>query len=164
MAAPQESTQALAVNADGQVQPPSGGPTEEILECKLCCSEFGPDPVDALVCGHVFHTDCIHKWMEFIRKPKAECCPHKCHCVQVPTEDGAQMMDDDNDQQVGDSNIDDEDKVDLDDLQAKDDHTAQGCSCSTNQSQSTGMGSLLILLFGAFVSRRRCATDSEGNQ
>ena len=80
----------LAVNADGQVQPPSGGPTEEILECKLCWSEFGSDPVEALVCGHVFHTDCIHQWMDVSGKAKAECCPYKCHqtmVVQVPAKD-----------------------------------------------------------------------------
>ena len=48
--------------------------------------------------------------MDISRKPKAMCCPYRCHLtfVQVPTEDDTQMMDDDNDQQAGDSNIDDE--------------------------------------------------------
>ena len=99
----------LAVNADGQVQPPSGGLTEVTSECKLCLSEFGSDPVEALVCGRVFHTACIHKWMDISRKPKAECCPYKCHLtfVQVPTQDDTQMMDVDDDQQAADTNIDD---------------------------------------------------------
>ena len=80
----------LVVNAEGQVQPPSGGPTSYSLECKLCCSESGSDPVDALVCGHVFHTDCISRWMEVTRRTKAECCPYKCHqnmVMQVPAKD-----------------------------------------------------------------------------
>ena len=83
VAAPQESTQALAVNADGQVQPPSGGPTEYILECTLRCFEFGSDPVESSVCGHVFHTDCIKRWMEVTRRTKAECWPYKCHQTMV---------------------------------------------------------------------------------
>ena len=80
----------LAVNADGQVQPPSGGLTEVTSECKFCLSEFGSDPVEALVCGHVFHTDCINRWMEVTRRTKAECCPYKCHqtiVMQVDTKD-----------------------------------------------------------------------------
>ena len=98
----------LAVNADGQVQPPSGGPIEEIIECKFCLSEFGSDPVEGLLCGHTFHTACIHKWMDISRKPRAEWCPYKCHqtiVVQVPAQDDTQKMDVD-DQQVVDTNVD----------------------------------------------------------
>ena len=107
----------LAVNADGQVQPPSGGQAGELNECKFCLSEFGSDPVEGLLCGHVFHTDCIHKWMEVSLKPKAECCPYKCHLtfVQVPTQDDTQMMDVDNDQQAGDTNIDDDQQAQSED-------------------------------------------------
>ena len=92
----------FAVNADGQVQPPSGGPTEEILECKFCLSEYGSDPVEGLLCGHVFHTACIHRWMEISHKPKAKCCPYKCllTSVQIPVHVDTQMMDDGNDQQA----------------------------------------------------------------
>ena len=100
----------LAVNADGQVQPPSGGLTEVINECKFCLSEFGSDPVEGLLCGHVFHTACINRWMEVTRKPKAECCPYKCHqtiVVQVPAQDDRQTMDVDG-QQVADTNVDDD--------------------------------------------------------
>ena len=98
----------LAVNAEGQVQPPSGGPTEEILGCKFCLSEFGSDPVEGLLCGHVFHTDCINRYMEITCKPKAECCPYKCHhsmVVQVPVQDDTQTMDVD-DHPVADTNAD----------------------------------------------------------
>ena len=61
------------------------------------------------MCGHVFRTDCFKRWMEVTRRTKDECCPYKCHqtFVQVPTQDDTQMMDVDNDQQSGDSNIDD---------------------------------------------------------
>ena len=61
------------------------------------------------MCGHVFHTDCIHKFIEPIRKPKAECCPFKCHHImfaQVPAQDDTQMM---NDDQPDDTNVDDVD-------------------------------------------------------
>ena len=107
----------LAVNADGQVQPPSGGQTEAINECKFCLSEFGSDPVEALVCGHVFHTDCIHKWMDVSGKSKAESCPYKCHLtwVQVPTHDDTQMMDVEEDQQGGDTNIEDDQQAQSED-------------------------------------------------
>ena len=42
------------------------------------------------MCGHVFHTTCIHRYMEVSGKPKSECCPYKCHqtmVVQVPAKD-----------------------------------------------------------------------------
>ena len=48
--------------------------------------------------------------MEITRKPKAECCPYKCHqtiVVQVPAQDDTQTMDV-NDQQVADTNVDDD--------------------------------------------------------
>ena len=77
-AAPQESTQVVAVNA---VATPlrsvsgsatgvhSGGPTEDILQFKFCLEELGSDLVEGLMCGHVFHTACIHTWTDFIRIP-----------------------------------------------------------------------------------------------
>ena len=59
-------------------------------ECKFCLSEFGSDPVEGSLCGHVFHTDCIKRWMEVTRRTKAECCPYKCHqtiVMQVDAKD-----------------------------------------------------------------------------
>ena len=55
--------------------------------------------------------------MAFSRKPKAECCPYKCHLtfVQVPTQDDTQMMDVDNDQHAGDTNIDDDQQAQSED-------------------------------------------------
>ena len=107
----------LAVHADGQVQPPSGGLTEVTSECKFCLSEFGSDPVEGLMCGHVFRTDCIHKWMDVSGKSKAESCPYKCHLtwVQVPTHDDTQMMDVEEDQQGGDTNIEDDQQAQSED-------------------------------------------------
>ena len=46
--------------------------------------------MEALLCGHVFHTACINRWMEVTRRTKAECCPYKCHqnmVMQVPAKD-----------------------------------------------------------------------------
>ena len=55
--------------------------------------------------------------MDISRKPKAECCPYKCHLtfVQVPTQDDTQMMDVDNDQQAGDTNIEDDQQAQSED-------------------------------------------------
>ena len=88
-----------------------------MIECKLCCSEFGSDPVEGLLCGHVFHTDCIHKLMDVSCKPKAECGSYKCHLtfVQVPTQDDTQLMDVEEDQQVGDTNIVDDQQAQSED-------------------------------------------------
>ena len=55
---------------------------------------------------------------EFSGKAKADCCPYKCHLhfVQVPAEDDTQMIDDDNDQRAGDSNIDGDQQSEDDEL------------------------------------------------
>ena len=36
---------------------------------------------EALLCGHVYHSECIQKYSVICGKPKAESCPLKCQVV-----------------------------------------------------------------------------------
>ena len=61
------------------------------LTCGICLQEHGDDPVEALECGHVFHTVCLQDWFQTATPaPMVGDCPNRCHLLlrgqqQVPT-------------------------------------------------------------------------------
>ena len=59
-----------------------------------CCQQDLKDgtPVEALTCGHVFHTECIERNMQVHGKPRAELpCP-VCKTVAVATVEDPEVM------------------------------------------------------------------------
>ena len=50
------------------------------LTCGICLQEHGDDPVEALACGHVFHTECLTDWFRTATPaPMVGDCPKRCH-------------------------------------------------------------------------------------
>ena len=47
----------------------------------LCQSVSGTEPVEALECGHTFHTACIDEYVRARTRSltRPACCPYKCH-------------------------------------------------------------------------------------
>ena len=74
-------------------EPPAGQAHSE-LECRICHDTFGEQQVEALLCGHVFHTDCINNYCRISDKTRQNCCPFKCHAASI---DVAFDEDDDDD-------------------------------------------------------------------
>ena len=57
---------------------PSAGEGEAI--CAICQFPLqGGGEVEALGCGHAFHSDCINSYAMHRSKPKYMCCPLKCN-------------------------------------------------------------------------------------
>ena len=44
----------------------------------FCRSDLGSDGLEALLCGHVFHTSCIEDYMSATGKSRQQACPYKC--------------------------------------------------------------------------------------
>ena len=61
---------------DGATQPAGdAGPPE----CVFCRDVLGTIGVEALECGHTYHTECLNGYMEATGKDKSNACPFKCH-------------------------------------------------------------------------------------
>ena len=88
---PQQPLQAPPVQQPEQQDPAASqsiqAPTEqqqpEQLQCVFCREPFGDQPVEALLCGHTFHSDCIQNYLQVTNKTKATSCPFKCHKSSV---------------------------------------------------------------------------------
>ena len=52
-------------------------------ECIFCCGMFGDQETEALMCGHIFHTQCLNNDIASSGESKARCCPYRCH-VNAP--------------------------------------------------------------------------------
>ena len=53
------------------------------LLCAMCQDAFGETEVEAMACGHVFHSACIRKWMQAEGKERSDCCAFKCDIEQI---------------------------------------------------------------------------------
>ena len=47
--------------------------------CVLCQHKFGDEECESLICGHVFHAECLADYISTTGKPKTHCCPIKCY-------------------------------------------------------------------------------------
>lgn len=60
-----------------QVQNPAA---DEPNKCAFCLQDLGDLPVEALLCGHVFHTACVEDYLSATNRDRNTCrCPFKCH-------------------------------------------------------------------------------------
>ena len=50
----------------------------QILECKICLAPLSDSPVEALLCGHTFHTACIDRYAETTGRSRENSCSFKC--------------------------------------------------------------------------------------
>lgn len=50
----------------------------DALTCVICLQPLADGPCEALLCGHVFHTQCIEQLAAIRQLPKADTCPLKC--------------------------------------------------------------------------------------
>ena len=48
-------------------------------QCPFCHSPLTEEVREALECGHVFHTECLDRYVEVTGKRRREACPYKCH-------------------------------------------------------------------------------------
>ena len=54
--------------------------------CVFCQMELGRhSPVEALLCGHTFHTACIDDYIAATNKARTHCCPFKCRSQDFVT-------------------------------------------------------------------------------
>ena len=44
---------------------------------------YGDDATEALLCGHVCHSECIQNWMKVSKAEKWQSCPYKCHLTRA---------------------------------------------------------------------------------
>lgn len=68
--------------SEGEDAEPELAPGEERSEltCGICLQPHGEDAVEALECGHVFHSECLDKWWKTASPaPEAGDCPNRCH-------------------------------------------------------------------------------------
>ncbi len=88
----QQPPQAASV---GQQQSPPSQPTQELMtrNCSFCLQELLTGDVEALECGHVFHSACIARDMEVTGKPLRETCVYRCHRSTGASSGLADMLD-----------------------------------------------------------------------
>ena len=55
-----------------------GAGAADALTCVICLQPLADGPCEALLCGHVFHTQCIQQLAAIRQLPKADVCPLKC--------------------------------------------------------------------------------------
>ena len=52
-------------------------------QCTICMDDLicrqNPRPVEALLCGHTFHTECLEALLEARHCTRFEACPYRCH-------------------------------------------------------------------------------------
>ena len=54
-------------------------PKKDHLTCGICLQLHGDDPVEALECGHVFHSECLSDWYRTATPaPQVGDCPNRC--------------------------------------------------------------------------------------
>ncbi len=46
--------------------------------CVICQDTLGTEDVTALACAHVFHSECLAKFMDVTGKSMEEACPYRC--------------------------------------------------------------------------------------
>jgi dissimilatory sulfite reductase (desulfoviridin) alpha/beta subunit len=63
--------------------------------CVFCRSDLGRDGVEALLCGHTFHSTCIEQYMSATGRSRVSCCPYKCAQSQLFAVAGAHPPGDD---------------------------------------------------------------------
>ena len=51
----------------------------DVPMCVFCREDLGRLSVEALMCGHAFHTTCIDEYIAASNKSRMTCCPFKCH-------------------------------------------------------------------------------------
>jgi hypothetical protein len=81
-AAPEPAPEPAVVAGAGEAAVPLNVPM-----CVFCREDLGRLSVEALMCGHAFHTTCIHDYMAATGKSRINCCPFKCHCQALPVAD-----------------------------------------------------------------------------
>ncbi len=61
----------------GGLEAAAASATDSGPHCTICFDSLNDNssPVQALVCGHVFHRACILKAWSFVRPHQAKCCP-----------------------------------------------------------------------------------------
>ena len=52
--------------------------SEEELECRICLAPLAESPVEGLNCAHVFHAECITRYMRVKGASREDACPFKC--------------------------------------------------------------------------------------
>ena len=57
------------------------------IMCVFCREDLGRHSVEALMCGHAFHTACIDDYIAATNKSRMTCCPFKCHTQALPVAD-----------------------------------------------------------------------------
>ena len=55
--------------------------------CVFCREDLGRLSVEALMCGHAFHTTCIDDYIAATNKSRTTCCPFKCQVQAFPVAD-----------------------------------------------------------------------------
>jgi len=59
--------------------PAAGSEFSEGNLCVICQDSLGTEPVEALLCSHVFHTTCLDKYCSATGRDRTLACPMKCH-------------------------------------------------------------------------------------
>ena len=57
----------------------AGEPAADALTCRICLAPYAEAPVEALLCGHTFHTECIDRSVQITGRSRENCCPFKCN-------------------------------------------------------------------------------------
>jgi hypothetical protein len=73
-AAPEPAPEPAVVAGAGEAAVPLNVPM-----CVFCREDLGRLSVEALMCGHAFHTTCIDEYIAATNKSRLTCCPFKCH-------------------------------------------------------------------------------------
>ena len=73
---PQEQQQEGAGQQQQQTPP---GQETDALDCRFCLDLLATSEHEALMCGHVFHTQCINRYIEVSGCSRRDSCVYKCH-------------------------------------------------------------------------------------
>lgn len=65
--------------ADPEEAEPEHLPNKDHLTCGICLQLHGEEQVEALECGHVFHSECLSDWYRTaVPQPQVGDCPNRC--------------------------------------------------------------------------------------
>ena len=56
----------------------AGEPAADALTCRICLAPYAEAPVEALLCGHTFHTKCIDQLVQTTGRSREDCCCFNC--------------------------------------------------------------------------------------